>query len=184
MREAAVETLSVQSASFAVPVIAARLLDDRWPMVRAAAADALAHHGPSPVADRALGEALDDASRSVKIPVLRAIGIRHAVQYAERIRGMFAEDPLVEVRAASAATLGLLCDTESTEALTRYALAVGDPMAPAADRAIGGAALVALGQLRPADLRQRLAPLLVKGAPVDARTAAERVLAGTGGCRR
>ncbi len=47
----------------------------------------------------------------------------------------------------------------------------------------GGAAIAALGQVHPPDLRDRLAPLLDKDTPPAAREAARAALAAPGGCR-
>ena len=49
-------------------------------------------------------------------------------------------------------------------------------MATAQDHMIGSAALLALGDMHPADLAKRLEPLRAKGAPPQAREAADAML--------
>jgi hypothetical protein len=48
------------------------------------------------------------------------------------------------------------------------------------DRRLGGAAIAALGEVHPADLATRLAPLLEKDAPMPAREMAKAAMAEKG----
>ena len=175
VREAAVHAATGLPA--AEPVLVQRLLQDEWPLVRIAAADALANAKPSVGADGALASALSDESPHVRAHVVIALGEHHAVVLLPRIRVRFADiEEYPIVRAAAAQALGTLCDQVSADALTQHALVLADPMADANQHVVGAAALLALADLRPLDLQKRLQPLLAKGAPPQAKQAAEAVL--------
>ncbi len=164
------------------PVLAQRLKDDDWPLVRIAAADALADSKDARVAEPALAKAIEDDSPHVRAHVLLALGAHHAVAELPKIRERLAdaeEHPLV--RAAAAQALANLCDSASVPTLTKFAQKLADPMSDANAHMIGAAALLALGELKPADLAQRLAPLRAKGAPPQAKQAADAVLRRGGG---
>jgi len=78
--------------------------------------------------------------------------------------------------------LAEMCDLASVDRWTKLArktLDAGDE----ADRRVGAAAIAALGRVHPADLRDRLAPLLAKGAAHGPREMARAALAERGGCR-
>jgi HEAT repeat protein len=185
VREAALGTLATRRAQFAAVGIAERLSRDPWPLVRAAAAEALAELGPGQGPDRALYEALDDESAYVRGPVLRALGRRGARAYAEAVRERLTDsDEPYEVRIAAAHALGLMCDTEAIGVLTDYALLLADPMSAGRDALLGPAALRALARLNPPDLPKRLAPLQSDKAPTLTRQAARAALGRRGGCRR
>jgi len=180
VREAAVRASADLPA--AAPALAKRLADDPWPLVRIAAADALADSKASNTAEPALARAIEDESPHVRAHVLLALGAHHASVELPKIRERLAdqdEHPLV--RAAAAQALAALCDMSSVPALTGYALKLADPMADANQHMIGAASLLALSDLRPADLEARLQPLRAKGAPVQARQAADAVLRRSGG---
>ena len=49
-------------------------------------------------------------------------------------------------------------------------------------RQLGLAALIALAAMQPADLRDRLGPLLAKEAPADVRRAADKAMSARGSC--
>jgi hypothetical protein len=184
VREAALGTLATPRAQFAAPAITERLSRDPWPLVRAAAADALAELGSVQGPDRALYEALDDDSPHVRSPVLRALGRRGARAYAEAVRERLTDaDEPYEVRIAAAQALGLMCDTEAVGVLTDYALLLAEPMGAGPDRVLAPTALRALARLNPPDLPKRLAPLQSKKAPTLTRQAARAALGRRGGCR-
>ncbi|HWZ90074.1 MAG TPA: HEAT repeat domain-containing protein, partial [Polyangiaceae bacterium] len=175
VREAAVRASAALAA--AAPALAQRLADDPWPLVRIAAADALADSKESGVAEPALARAIEDDSPHVRAHVLLALGAHHAVAEVTKIRERLVdteEHPLV--RAAAAQALAALCDLSSVATLTNYAVKLADPTADANQHMIGAAALLALSDLRPADLETRLRPLRAKGAPPQARQAADAVL--------
>ena len=185
VREATLRTLSSKHGAFAGKAIADRLRRDPWPLVRAAAADALGELGPGPEHDRALFEALKDESRHVRSPVLRALGRRGARQYAAAVRERLEDsDEELTVRVAAAEALGRMCDAQAVDELTDYALLLGDPMGAGPTRVIAPAALRALGRIHPPDLAQRLRPLLGKEAPTLARQAAEDALSRPSSCQR
>jgi HEAT repeat protein len=182
VREAAVHAGA--GLASAAPALVQRLADDPWPLVRIAAADALSESAPSAIAEPALARALDrDDSPNVRAHVVLALGAHHAIAQMPKIRERLTdkdESPLV--RAAAAQALAALCDASSVPTLTAYAQKLADPLADANDHLLGAAALLALGALRPSDLAARLEPLRKKGAPPQARQAADAVLLRRGAC--
>ncbi len=170
----------------AAPALMERLARDPWPLVRMAAADALAEATPSAATDPALARALErDESPHVRASVVRALGAHRALAELPKIRERLADpDEWPLVRAASAQALAAMCDASSVIPLTGYAQKLAEPMADAGEHLLGAAALLALGELRPADLPARLEPLRKPGAPPQARQAAEAVLLRRGACGR
>ena len=155
VREAALVTLQSAAASFASAAVTARLAADRWPMVRSAAATALAHYAADPQADGALAKALTDAAPSVRGRAVLALGERGAASHAEAVRERLEDaDEIIDVRVNAAIALGLMCDAGSVDVLVDRALRLRDPTASAEDRAIGPAAIGALGRIHPADLAE------------------------------
>jgi HEAT repeat protein len=180
VREAAVRASA--ELPNAAPALAQRLANDPWPLVRIAAADALADSKSSALAEPALARAIEDESPHVRAHVVLALGAHHAVAELPKIRERLIdadEHPLV--RAAAAQALAALCDASSIATLTSYAVKLADPMADANQHMIGAASLLALSDLRPADLAARLQPLRAKGAPPQAKQAADAVLRRAGG---
>jgi len=160
-----------------VPALSTLLAKDEWPLVRMAAADALAAAKGAPTAASALSHAIDDPSPHVRAHVIIALGEHHASSDIAKIRErLLNEEEFPMVRAAAAQALASLCDTSSLDALTRYAQKLIDPMASPQDHIVGSAALLALGEMHPADLAKRLEPLRAKGAPPQARQAADAML--------
>ena len=175
VREAAVRASSGLPTT--VPALSERLAKDPWPLVRIAAADALAAAKGSPVAASALSRAIEDASPHVRAHVIVALGEHHVSSDLGKIQARLRdEEEYPMVRAAAAQALAALCDTSSLDTLTSYAQKLLDPMATAQDHLIGSAALLALGDMHPADLAKRLEPLRAKGAPPQARQAADAVM--------
>ena len=175
VRQAAIRASS--GLPSAVPVLSERLAKDPWPLVRMAAADALADAKSAPSAGAALSRAIDDPSPHVRAHVIVALGEHRASAEVGKIRARLQdEEEYPMVRAAAAQALAALCDTSSLDSLTSYAQKLLDPMATAQDHMIGSAALLALGDMHPADLAKRLAPLRAKGAPAQAREAADAVM--------
>ncbi|MEO6601266.1 MAG: HEAT repeat domain-containing protein [Polyangiaceae bacterium] len=180
VREAAVR------ASAALPnatsALISRLAGDPWPLVRMAAADALSASPSAPNVESALSHAIGDESPHVRAHVVTALGSHHATAQLGKIRERLAdEDEFPMVRAAAAHAVADLCDLKSLDTLTGYAQKLADPMAEPGEHMIGAASLLALGDLRPPDLEARLKPLRVKGAPAQAKQAAEAVLQRSGG---
>ncbi len=79
------------------------------------------------------------------------------------MRDAFADDADADVRAAAAATLGLLCDETMVDPLTDAALKLASLTSTEGERVVAQASLHALGRLAPSDLKGRLAPFLTKG---------------------
>jgi HEAT repeat protein len=180
VREAAVRASG--SLPSAQPALTARLASDPWPLVRMAAADALAASPSAPNVEVALTRAVEDESPHVRAHVIAALGMHRVRAQLAKIRERLAdEDEYPMVRAAAAQSLAALCDLESIATLTGYAQKLADPMAEPGEHMIGAAALLALGDLRPRDLEARLAPLRAKRAPAQARQAADAVLERSGG---
>ncbi|MEP7050606.1 MAG: HEAT repeat domain-containing protein [Pseudomonadota bacterium] len=184
VREAAVRASAALPG--AVPALAQRLSEDPWPLVRIAAADALAASSSAASADPVLAKTLDhDESPYVRAHVLVALGAHRAVTVLPKIRERLTDkDEWPLVRAAAAQAIGSLCDEDSVQTLTSYAHKLADPMADANEHLVGAAALLALSDLHPADLRARLAPLQKKGAPAQAKQAADAVLRRRGTCQK
>ena len=175
VREAAVRASSGLPST--VPALSERLAKDPWPLVRIAAADALAAAKGSPSAASALSRAIEDESPHVRAHVIVALGEHQVRSDLEKIQARLRdEEEYPMVRAAAAQALAALCDTSSLDTLTSYAQKLLDPMATAQDHLIGSTALLALGDMHPADLETRLKPLRAKGAPPQARQAADAVM--------
>ncbi len=182
VRQAA--ALSLAGEDEATPYLVRRLMLDAWPMVRAAAARALATTGPSALADRELGLRLGDEAPPVRQWAATAIGARGVMSLAPSLR-MMADDGAekVTVRIAAVHALGVLCDPESADLLTMFAVRSADPYSPEAASGLGAASVAALGRLHPPDLRDRLAPLLSReGVPVHIKAAATAALGAAGRC--
>jgi len=145
--------------------------------VRIAAADALASAKPSASTDVVLTRALTDESPHVRAHVVLALGEHHVAAALPKLRERLADvEEYPIVRAAAAQALGALCDQGSIGPLTKYVAALADPMADANQHVVGAAALLALTELKPTDLEKRLQPLLAKGAPAQAKQAAQASL--------
>jgi hypothetical protein len=165
------------------PALAARLGSDPWTFVRSGAAAALGALPPGPAADGALAAALADLSPDVRGRALDALGAHKASAYAEPVRERSEDkEENIEVRARAILALAAMCYKDSVEAWTTLARRSVRPL-DERDRRLGSAAVAALGIVRPADLKTRLAPLMGKDAPVGVRETAKAALAATGGCR-
>jgi HEAT repeat protein len=184
VREAAVQALTDPAAGFAQAVLIGRLDRDPWPFVRVAAAAALARLGLSVPADEALADALDDDSAQVKQAVIEALGRRGVRSQARALRDLLEDrEEVLKVRVAAAQALGALCDLEAAPLLADFVRFLGDPVAGQEKRALGWAALKALGRLHPRDLRETLRPLLAKEGVSDVvRRAARAALLSPRAC--
>ncbi len=159
-----------------------RLARDDWTFVRAGAARTLGALPADADTDRALAAALADASPDVRAQTLDGLGAHHAVAHADAVRARQDDDAEnVEVRAHAILALATLCDARSLSAWTKLALIARGP-SDDKDRRLAASAIAALGQLHPADLEARLAPLLAKDTPVAAREMARSALATRGEC--
>lgn len=167
------------------PRVIALLAGDKWTFVRIGAAQALSRQSAGGPADAALIAALDDTSNLVRTAVLRALGDKKTVAAGEAIHDI-ADNPResIGVRAAAVAALGSLCRSESNELLYKLALRAGYQQLPY-DQPLGLAALAALGEIKPPDIAERLAPLLAKGGqvPRQIRSITRDVLSREGTCK-
>jgi HEAT repeat protein len=184
VREASARALATPDAAFATQALAERLGEDEWPLVRAAAADALARHPQSTDVDSRLGKAVADDSSLVRARSIRALGERNVRSAAGRIRDRLGDaEEWPEVRAEAARALGALCDADSVAELSAFAKTLADPMASPGAQLIASASLMSLGRIGPPNLVQLLAPLNDKKAPPQARRAAALALAIPDRCR-
>jgi HEAT repeat protein len=184
VREAALAALAQRPSEEGTKAATDALAGDAWSFVRAQAIAVLAAAGPSGSVDDSLGGALSDPSPRVRGGAVLAIGKHRAQAWRDKVRdrlGDRAED--TDVRAEAAWALGAMCDAGSADRLTKLArnLVVAD--VPDDARQLGLAALIALAAMKPADLGDRLGPLLAKDAPGDVRRAAEKAVAARGACR-
>lgn len=158
-----------------------RLLDP-WTLVRRATVRTLGALPSEPVGDKALRESLTDLHPDVRGLSLEALAARNVKASLPDIRGVASDGgELLAVRVRALGALGTLCDRDSTDYLVKTALRSKAPR-DEADRTLGRAALLALGDLRPRDLDKRLAPLLEKGAARDAEALARSALEAQGRC--
>jgi hypothetical protein len=184
VREASVRALSSADGAFASQALTKSLSDDRWPLVRAAAADALAKHPASPKLDEPLTDALSDDAALVRARSIRALGERNVRGASSRIRDRLIDDQeWPEVRAEAARALGALCDADSADILAAFAKKLTDPMASPDAQLIATGAVLSLGRLALPNLKEALAPLSAKTAPPQARRAAATALSTRVTCR-
>ena len=187
VREAALDALAHAQAGGgqgAVEGLAAalgkRLSTDDWTFVRAGAARALGAMPADPAIDQALAAALADGSPDVRGRALDGLGAHRATAHVEAIRErQDDETENLEVRARAILALASLCDARSADGWTKLARAAKAPMDDR-DRRLGGAAIAALGEVHPADIAARLAPLLEQDAPMPVREMAKAAMAEKG----
>jgi HEAT repeats len=183
VREASVRALSAPDGAFASAQLTERLADDTWPLVRAAAADALAKFATDSKLDEPLTRALGDDSALVRARSIRALGERRARGVASLIRDHLVDSKeWPEVRSEAARALGAMCDAESADVLAAFAQKLADPMASPEAQLIATGAVMSLGRLSPPTLQQQLAPLTGKKAPPQARRAAAAALSTRDKC--
>jgi HEAT repeat protein len=184
VREAALKSLSVSQGPGAADAAAAVLAAEGWPFVKAQAIGVLAHSPPSRSTDAALRDVLRDSSPRVRGAALIALGERRATSVGDAVRERLddpREDP--DVRRAAAEALGGLCDARYADRLTELARSLGSPGTSEEQQRVALGALIGLAALKPADLRQRLGPMLSANSPPAVRAAAQKALAARGVCR-
>ncbi|HET9956045.1 MAG TPA: HEAT repeat domain-containing protein [Polyangiaceae bacterium] len=176
VREAGLHGIRDARVASALPQLTKLLEDDRWPLVRRAAAEALAQLPSEAKGNDALLEALSDPAPSVRREVSAALGARGVAAAIEPLRKQLTDQAEAnDVRRESARALGQLCDRPSTDQLVRLASKLSDPLSSADERALGEAALEGLGTLAPADLQSRLGALLQnRGSSAAAQRALKR----------
>ncbi|MFS8072043.1 MAG: hypothetical protein ACMG6S_37210, partial [Byssovorax sp.] len=140
--------------------LARHLASDEWTIVRAAAARTIGTLPPIAPLDAALAAALTDRYPEVRGQAIDALGAHRATAYAEplRKRAMIAEESL-DIRARAVLALAEMCDKGSLDLWTKLAANAVKPT-DERDRRLGAAAVAALSVVHPADLAERLAPLL------------------------
>lgn len=186
VREASIAAIGKSRLEAAAPYVVRRLRADGWPLVRSAAAVALADFSASPGVDAELSRAAeDDESLLVRRASIRGLGLHRATAHSELVRDKLAdEDEDPTVRAEAALALGALCDAPSEDTLTQHALRLVDPHATEDQRSIAQNALASLSAIRPADFERRIAPLRDRKAPPIVQSLARAALSSTGRCVR
>lgn len=174
VREAAILNLTERRIEQASAVFSRRAVSDPWPFVRAASVRGLVALAPSTAIDRTLAErAANDVSADVRRPALLGLGSRDARAHVEVVRERLDDDEDAYVRAAAAASLGMLCDVESLDVLTRHARVVSRLTGQEDQQILGRAALQALGRIAPSDLDERLRVFEGPEVPPWAKQAAD-----------
>ena len=185
VREAVVTRLRELAHRPATQALVVLLANDVWPLVRHAAALALGSVGLGAEVDRALIDALDDPSAKVRRGTATAIGVTgRAVMAPALLDSLDDKDEGAPVRASAARALGQICHAASADVLTTYAAKLGSANISGDERMIGRSALLALGDIAPADLATRLQVLTAKGSPHAAQRAAADVMSRAGACGR
>jgi HEAT repeats len=184
VREAALRAAAGAKEAALAKEAAKRLADDPWTFVRTAAAGALGAMPRAPAADQALSKAVADPAPRVRAAAISAIAEHGATSESEALRARLEdeeEDP--EVRVAAARALGRVCARAALGALTTTAGRGASPVATQDERAVGLAAIEALGRIHPPDLASRLAKAQAKDANFMAKRASERALAEKDVCK-
>jgi hypothetical protein len=133
------------------------LKDDGWTFVRAAAAETLGESKGGGDVDLALGQATLDDLPSVRAAAIRALVTRGARSQLPAIRKRaFDRGELVDVRGEAIAALGSLCDQGSVDDL--FDLVKRGSGSDGAHH-LALSAILALGDIHPVDLPQRLAAI-------------------------
>jgi tetratricopeptide (TPR) repeat protein len=160
------------------------LLDDPWTFVRTDAMRALERLPAEEKTDDALDKAVtNDPSAEVRLLAARALGTHRAIGHRETLRDVMDETKEEwSVRGAAAWALGAMCSRKDLDRLTDYAKASVVPGSNQGDIELGIAATEALGKLHPADIRERLSPVLGSKIRGPIRRAAESAVEGQGSC--
>jgi hypothetical protein len=160
------------------------LARDPWPFVRTAAIHDLAIFPADPSIDGSLAGALGDAAIDVRIAAANALGSRRAKNQTEALMTHLLDTKEdANVRAAVARALGQVCADAALPKLTSLAKDAALPQGSGQDIALDMAAIEALGVIHPSDLKSRLAPVLDRSAPPQARAAAARALEESDVCK-
>lgn len=159
-----------------------RLEKDPWTFVRRAAATALGSAPKDAAIDARIAVAMaNEEQPSVRVEMLEALGKRGATAQAEAVRERALDNgEALNVRLKAVEAIGLMCDRTSADALTELAMRGRAPLFET-DRKLAIVGILTLGKLRPADLKERLAPLLAKEISVEMRELATKTLADKSG---
>jgi hypothetical protein len=173
VRAEAIRLLPVDGA--ARPLIARSLQRDRWPRVRAVAAERLAGDAGSAAV---LLDALEDPSVPVVQAALSSLERTPSAAIGPRLLA-FARDasrnPTLRIDALGA--LGARCDRAQVQEIEALAVSQLDPALPELEQRVGHAALAAVARIDPARARAALARMDANGM---ARSAIE--VAARGAC--
>jgi hypothetical protein len=184
VREAALKALSTSPVQGAADAAVAVLENETWPFVKVQAMGLLAHAPASRRSDDAAAAALRDPSVRVRGAALLALGARRATSSRDSVRERLVdrnEDP--DVRTAAAEALGAMCSAGDADRLTELARSLGAAGTTEEQQRVALGALIGLAALGPADLRERLAPLLSPSSPPPVRAAAQKALSARPSCR-
>ncbi len=184
VREAALRSIALAHLKSGEAHAIKRIGEDPWTFVRMAAAGAIAALPASAASDRALAGALKDPSPRVRASAILALAAHRATGQAEALLERLDDgEEDLEVRIAAARALGQICARMATNRLVKLAASGASPVASEDERAVGMAAIDALGRLHPPDLAARLAKARAPDANAGARRAAEHALRETDVCR-
>ena len=157
VRQHALESLRRGGEAGATSPALGLLAGDAWTFVRVAAADLLGDSKGGVDVDVALAKATDDPAKSVRAASVHALAMRGAKGQVKAIRARALDDEeAIDVRREAIDALGTLCDDASADDL--YELAKRWPESDAT-RSLGLAAIVALGEIHPKDLADRLSAI-------------------------
>jgi hypothetical protein len=179
VRQRALDALRKSAPPGVSPTVKTMLASDAWTFVRVSAADLLGDLQGGGDVDVALATATRDPAKSVRSASLRALATRGARSQLAAVRARaFDAEEAVDVRREAIEALGLLCDTDSADDLFELAKRLGDSDAA---RMLGLAAIVALGEIHPKDLAQRLGAL--EQSSLVVKDAVGRALRTIGRCK-
>ncbi|MFO0666568.1 MAG: HEAT repeat domain-containing protein [Polyangiaceae bacterium] len=175
----------VALSKLGAPGAATPLLADPWAFVRTEAIHTVQDVAqPSPAQVSAVANLLRDDSPSVKSAAITALGKFRAVAHHKALVSLlYDDDEMSDVRVLATRALGEMCSHDDTDRLTKLARAAASPVQSQLERDVAFAAIAALGDLHPDDLKKRFEPLLAMGPKAQARVAAERALIAHGRCR-
>lgn len=189
VRDAAVVALGARGREAEAPppdlvaALAKRLAQDPFTFVRTNAARSLGEMPSTKAGDAALAAALGDASPEVRARALDGLGAHRATAYLGPIRELAGDDEeQADVRARAILALASMCDRSQVDTWTKLARSTPFAMSDR-ERTLGAAAIAALGDIKPQDLRARLAPLLDPKVPRNVRELARAALEAPSKCK-
>ncbi|MDI1477841.1 HEAT repeat domain-containing protein [Polyangium sp. y55x31] len=189
VRDAAILSLGTRGRTDEAPpativtALGKRLAQDPFTFVRTNAARSLGEMPSTKAGDAALAAALGDASPEVRGRALDGLGAHQATAYLGPIRELAGNDEeQAEVRTRAILALAAMCDRSQVDTWTKLARSTPFAMSER-ERTLGAAAIAALGDIKPQDLRARLAPLLDPKVPRNVRELARAALEATSKCK-
>jgi HEAT repeat protein len=188
VRVAAAGYLELVPSARASGALVAGLRKDHFPRVREAALGALGSLRDDPKLAPDVEEAMIRALAKDDVPSVRGRAARTLDRLPRpsttaALRRSLDKDESAQVRAEAARALGLVCDREALDGLTKAARGLTAGARDEADVRLGLNAVTALARLQPADLDKRLQPLTAESVPGPLRSRVESAIAsGKGGC--